>query len=1135
MNHEYASKEFCRISSSVGLIGILAVAVAASGGAQAQPIFQDSGQELLSFQGNYSRDVALGDLDGNGSIDAMVAQGGGGAPEPNVIWVNNGLGLFTESGQTVGLGESSAVALGDLDGDGDLDVWVGNGGEDETWINQGGSQGGTQGVFAKGVSIDNGFTDRVALGDLDGDLDLDAVVLGSNPGIWWNTNGGDFVAGPALWSAAPYGVALADLDGDLDLDIVAGGEGFFFQPNRVIWNDWNTSQQFLDGPELFMDGIAGGVAVANLDGDGLPDIFIAGSDSDQVWWNNGDGTFTGGALLGNENNTDVALADLDGDGDQDAVVARRGLGGAPNGYWLNDGVRTFTLGSQLLGNNNSYAVALADLNGDGQPDAFVANSGPNKVWLNVAREGARPGSFTDSGQLLDIPMTGVALGDVDQDGDLDVVTSGLRVVLPSLELGGARLWINQGGVQAGQAGVFVESNVRFDSKESKGVALGDLDEDGDLDVFLANSGANTVWINQGGAQGGSAGVFHHNGQQLGQFYSEKVVLADVDQDTDLDAIVVNSLARARVWVNQGRAQGGTPGVLSERILGEELDVPNSTDLVVGDVDADGDLDAILNDGSTVFLYSNQGGRQGGVTGEFAGVEVENSRVSFLRGLAMGDLDGDLDLDLYLAAYFDDNVWINQGGLQGGQVGVLTNSGQLLHGINSRKAELADLDGDGDLDAFVVGDGDSQTWTNDGTGVFKTDQTLGGGPGWGVALGDLDGDGDVDAFVASPRGGRIWLNNEPNQLPVMFYEIDLVPDPQGVPVYNWWGRGNVIVPFRLSRPADREISVRVQGRYDLDGHLTVSPFETLVFPPGTTLVTATLWPGEPGGRPGEIWNVYQGAAEIQQDRVRYTVTLSNLTAGVTLTEPSTFYLDVRNPDFGNRQCVLDGILSLMTASGVGGARLAGVSAEEPGTNDVLSLSTYRSLRDQVLASSPQGQYFIDLYEQVSPELLQTISGQSWLLFRTVNVVERWAPAFQALAEGRGDEVLVTPEMIAEGLDYLEHLRGAVSPGLEELIRAEQEALDVSSWADMTMNQALAQVESRRIPAAFTRVWVLTVGGDWVLHWWGETGLSYRILRSVGGLASFEPVGEWLPGSGAGVTVPINAEAGTAVFYQLEVQE
>jgi len=322
---------------------------------------------------------------------------------------------------------------------------------------------------------------------------------------------------------------------------------------------------------------------------------------------------------------------------------------------------------------------------------------------------------------------------------------------------------------------------------------------------------------------------------------------------------------------------------------------------------------------------------------------------------------------------------------------------------------------------------------------------------------------------------------------------------------------------------------------VDGHLTVSPFETLVFSPGTTLVTATLWPGEPGGRPGEIWNVYQGAAEIQQDRVRYTVTLSNLTAGVTLTEPSTFYLDVRNPDFGNRQCVLDGILSLMTASGVGGARLAGVSAEEPGTNDVLSLSTYRSLRDQVLASSPQGQYFIDLYEQVSPELLQTISGQSWLLFRTVNVVERWAPAFQALAEGRGDEVLVTPEMIAEGLDYLEHLRGAVSPGLEELIRAEQEALDVSSWADMTMNQALAQVESRRIPAAFTRVWVLTVGGDLVLHWWGETGLSYRILRSVGGLASFEPVGEWLPGSGAGVTVPINAEAGTAVFYQLEVQE
>lgn len=89
----------------------------------------------------------------------------------------------------------------------------------------------------------------------------------------------------------------------------------------------------MEGPDLVTEGIANGVAVANLDNDLFPDIFFATSSSNQVWWNNGDQTFTGGVLLGNENDTDVALADLDGDRDADAFAVRRSVGGVPNGYW----------------------------------------------------------------------------------------------------------------------------------------------------------------------------------------------------------------------------------------------------------------------------------------------------------------------------------------------------------------------------------------------------------------------------------------------------------------------------------------------------------------------------------------------------------------------------------------------------------------------------------------------------------------------------------------------------------------------------------------------------------------------------------------------------------------------------------
>jgi len=75
----------------------------------------------------------------------------------------------------------------------------------------------------------------------------------------------------------------------------------------------------------------------------------------------------------------VSLADLDGDGDIDAYV----VNGQANKVWLNDGAGNFTDNGQSLGSSNSYGISLADLDGDGDIDAFVANyNGQNKVWLN---------------------------------------------------------------------------------------------------------------------------------------------------------------------------------------------------------------------------------------------------------------------------------------------------------------------------------------------------------------------------------------------------------------------------------------------------------------------------------------------------------------------------------------------------------------------------------------------------------------------------------------------------------------------------------------------------------------------------------------------------------------------------------
>jgi len=344
----------------------------------------------------------------------------------------------------------------------------------------------------------------------------------------------------------------------------------------------------------------------------------------------------------------------------------------------------FVDSGQTLGHLWSHDVALGDLDDDGDLDAFVANGlyefgNANKVWLNDST-----GSFTDSGQNLgDYSSTAVALGDLDDDDDLDAFVVNYET---------REVWLNDG------TGVFTNSGQSLGGVNSVwGVALGDLDDDDDLDAFVVGNGSNTVWLNDG------TGVFTDSGQLLGDSYSYDVALGDLDDDDDLDAFVVGSDYET-VW---------------------------------------------LNDGTGVFTDSGQ--------------SLGNIYVS--AAIALGDLDDDDDLDAFIAnaGSEPDTVWLNNG------TGVFTDSGQNLISDDSYDVALDDLDGDGDLDAFVVQNivysyqEGHKIWLNDGAGNFTdSEQELPASQSWarGVALGDLDDDGDLDAFVAhrsSVSGNRVWLN------------------------------------------------------------------------------------------------------------------------------------------------------------------------------------------------------------------------------------------------------------------------------------------------------------------------------------------------------------------------------------------
>ena len=133
------------------------------------------------------------------------------------------------------------------------------------------------------------------------------------------------------------------------------------------------------------------------------------------------------------------------------------------------------------------------------------------------------------------------------------------------------------------------------------------------------------------------------------------------------------------------------------------------------------------------------------------------------------------------------------------------SGQSLGSANSARAVLGDLDGDGDLDAFVGNNGANTVWMNDGSGTFTdSSQSLGTSDSQNVALGDLDSDGDLDAFVANYQStNRVWINDgsgacESQNSPYRdwFRFTDVTPGtgtcvgsdgtPNAATYSSWWG-------------------------------------------------------------------------------------------------------------------------------------------------------------------------------------------------------------------------------------------------------------------------------------------------------------------------------------------------------------
>ena len=726
------------------------------------PIFLSALDYASAGQSTHS--VAAADLNGDSKTDLVLADpcSDNNCSNGSVsVLLGNGDGTFQPAVSYNAGGQNSlAVALGDVNGDGKADVVVASNCDSNGDCSHGtvavllGNGDGTL-QAAVTFALDGEYPQYAAVADVNGDGKLDLLVANACASTSDCTNGS-------------VSALLGNGDGTFQSarSSSSGGEG------------------------------AESVAVADVNGDGKPDLLVANactSTSDctngsvSVLLGNGDGTFQSALSYssGGQSAISIALADINGDGRLDAVVANMcgSDGDCSTGVvstLLGNGDGTFQPAlSYNSGGTSAVSVAVADINGDQKADVLVANyydrnddsldGSVASVLLGNGDGTLRPAISYASGGF---GASSLILTDIDGDSNPDVVLAN-ECIDPNTCMTGAVSVLLGNGDGTLRGGVNYSSGAWF----SYSVAVADVNGDGKLDLLLANACNDnnsctygTASVLLGNGDGTFQTVVNYN---VGAQDAFSVVAADVNGDGKLDLLVGNecgltdcSNGSASVLLGNGDGTFQTPviyssgGLYTFSLAVADVNGDGKPDLLIGNMCADG---TCSNGSVGVLLGNGDGTFQTAVTYSSGGL--------YSFSLAAADMNGDGKPDLLVANECADNNCSN------GVIGVLLGNGDGTFnnpvdyssaGLYALAIAIGDVNGDGKPDVVVAnqcgssndcstgsigillgnGDGTFQPATTTVAPVLANIQSL--------VLADFTGDHKLD--VASGAGNAILLGN-----------------------------------------------------------------------------------------------------------------------------------------------------------------------------------------------------------------------------------------------------------------------------------------------------------------------------------------------------------------------------------------